>query len=86
MARRRAASPAARDRAHDELTDRTHLSNGVVPEQNGVVSESEPAPAEDVGGDPVCWLHLVCPECGGLAEEQPPAQCPRCGAEIPGED
>ena len=39
-------------------------------------------PEEEQGGDPVCWAHLVCPECGaivseghrdgcGMAEQQP---------------
>lgn len=23
-------------------------------------------PVQDVGGDEVCWLDRVCPECGGL--------------------
>jgi hypothetical protein len=22
-----------------------------------------------VGGDPVCWAHLVCPECGAITTE-----------------
>ena len=29
-------------------------------------------------GDAVCWLHLVCPRCGALAEEDSES-CPRCG-------
>ncbi|MEU4807153.1 hypothetical protein [Actinosynnema sp. NPDC023587] len=32
------------------------------------------------GGDPVCWLSRVCPECGHLADGEQPAVCPRCGA------
>jgi uncharacterized protein YeaO (DUF488 family) len=24
---------------------------------------------EDAGGDPVCWAHLVCPECGAVVTE-----------------
>ncbi|BDB59876.1 hypothetical protein RDE2_16700 [Rhodococcus sp. RDE2] len=37
---------------------------------------------EDLGGDPVCWLHLLCPDCGAMitSEEEP---CPRCGREHP---
>jgi predicted amidophosphoribosyltransferase len=38
------------------------------------------------GGDPACWLHRVCPECGRLAEEDPPTRCPACGAELPGDE
>jgi ribosomal protein S27AE len=41
-------------------------------------------PAE--GGDPVCWLNRVCPECGLLTDEEPPLTCPRCGATIPAPD
>ena len=28
----------------------------------------EPADEEE-GGDPVCWAHLVCPECGAIETE-----------------
>ncbi|MBF4481205.1 hypothetical protein SAMN02745947_03229 [Rhodococcus rhodochrous J3] len=37
---------------------------------------------DDLGGDPVCWLHLLCPDCGAMltSEEEP---CPRCGREHP---
>jgi hypothetical protein len=38
------------------------------------------------GGDPVCWLHRVCPTCGRLADEDPPTRCAGCGAELRGED
>ncbi|HJP78078.1 MAG TPA: DUF488 family protein [Pseudonocardiaceae bacterium] len=38
--------------------------------------------AADLGGDPVCWLTSVCPECGRFVEAEPPTRCPRCGAEI----
>ena len=37
------------------------------------------------GGDPVCWLHRVCPACGRLADEDPPTRCPACGADLPGD-
>ncbi|MET7639138.1 hypothetical protein [Streptomyces sp. NPDC005438] len=37
------------------------------------------------GGDPACWLSRVCPECGLLAEVDPPVRCARCGALV-GED
>jgi hypothetical protein len=35
------------------------------------------------GGDPVCWMHLLCPACGAMPDpEQPePGICPRCGEE-----
>jgi ribosomal protein S27AE len=35
---------------------------------------------EHVGGDPVCWLNRVCPGCGALRDDEPPAPCPRCGS------
>ncbi|MFD2092649.1 hypothetical protein [Blastococcus deserti] len=35
---------------------------------------------EDEGGDPACWLRRVCPDCGQLADEDPPTTCPGCGA------
>ena len=43
------------------------------------------APEEDAGGDPVCWLSQVCPDCGLLVEAPPPAVCERCGATVPAE-
>lgn len=33
---------------------------------------------EDTGGDPVCWLHLVCDECGAFLDD-PDLPCARCG-------
>jgi len=51
---------------------------------------SEVSRATDAGGDPVCWLHLVCPECGRLASAEDEAgseergACPECGAELSG--
>ncbi|MGA9310163.1 MAG: hypothetical protein WBV74_07305 [Pseudonocardiaceae bacterium] len=43
----------------------------------------KPEPPVDEGGDPACWLPRVCPECGLLADQDPPVMCTRCGAEIP---
>lgn len=37
---------------------------------------------DDQPGDSVCWLRLVCPDCGAMAEAEPPADCPQCGARI----
>jgi hypothetical protein len=39
-------------------------------------------PDEDVGGDPVCWLDRVCPECGGFLTEARPTRCERCGTDL----
>ncbi len=38
--------------------------------------------AGDRPGDAVCWLRLVCPACGAMAETEPPADCRQCGARI----
>jgi hypothetical protein len=32
-------------------------------------------------GDPACWAHLLCPECGAVIEQRP--ACWRCGVELP---
>ncbi|MGH3342673.1 MAG: hypothetical protein ACRDPK_07275 [Carbonactinosporaceae bacterium] len=49
------------------------------------MSEGERPRADDEGGDPACWLHRVCPECGALADTDPPTRCHRCGADLPGD-
>jgi len=38
---------------------------------------------EPAGGDPVCWAHLLCPECGAVPDRRDDERCPRCGAELP---
>ena len=42
----------------------------------------ETRPPGDEGGDAACWLQRVCPECGRMAEEDPPTTCAACGAEL----
>ncbi len=42
-------------------------------------------PRTETGGDPVCWLSRVCPECGAIADSEPPAVCPRCHSPITGD-
>jgi rubrerythrin len=44
--------------------------------------DDRPPEAEDRPGDSVCWLRLVCSECGTMAEAEPPTDCPQCGARI----
>lgn len=40
------------------------------------------AGGQEVGGESVCWLDRVCPECGRLTEGELPARCPRCGTPL----
>jgi len=58
---------------------------------NGTPAASDAPPADDqkqtaqeteLPGDSVCWLRLVCPECGTMAEAEPPTKCPQCGAQL----
>jgi hypothetical protein len=37
----------------------------------------------DEPGDPVCWLHELCPECGAMPTGEAPERCWRCGAALP---
>ncbi|HEX6947597.1 MAG TPA: hypothetical protein VF246_09625 [Acidimicrobiia bacterium] len=33
-------------------------------------------------GDPACWMHEMCLECGTISEDRGPDDpCPNCGAE-----
>ncbi|MFE2727997.1 hypothetical protein [Kitasatospora sp. NPDC059327] len=34
----------------------------------------------DEGGEPACWLDLVCPECGRVRERLGPWTCANCDA------
>lgn len=46
------------------------------------VAASRQEDADD-GGDPVCWLHRVCPDCGRMSDREPPTTCADCGRQIP---
>ncbi len=51
----------------------------------GTQAPQMPSPGQttettELPGDAVCWLRLVCTECGTIAESEPPAKCPQCGA------
>ncbi|MEO8907702.1 MAG: hypothetical protein ABI310_06445 [Microbacteriaceae bacterium] len=41
-------------------------------------------PDVELGGDPACWLSLLCPECGAVLESHS-EPCWRCGLK-PGEE
>jgi hypothetical protein len=46
-----------------------------------VNAEPEQDPADGApGGDPVCWLHLVCEDCGALIERPDDPHRPDCAA------
>jgi hypothetical protein len=62
-------------------------SHGVRTRRIVVVTVDHPA-REPEGGDPVCWMHLLCPSCGAMPEapddgEAASPTCPRCGEELP---
>jgi rubrerythrin len=37
----------------------------------------------DEGGESACWLNLVCPSCGHLADGPRLERCPVCGTPMP---
>lgn len=39
-----------------------------------------PDSVNERAGDPVCWLHQICPDCGHLPDDQAASTCPHCGA------
>jgi hypothetical protein len=41
---------------------------------------ADATPCDDGGGDPVCWLHLVCESCGALLEREDDPHRPGCDA------
>ncbi|WP_232662004.1 hypothetical protein [Pseudonocardia sp. TRM90224] len=41
---------------------------------------------EPEGGDAVCWLDRLCPECGAMPTAESPDRCWRCGAARDGGD
>ena len=43
----------------------------------------DPVPDAEDGGDAVCWLHRLCPECGAMPTGEHPQKCWRCGATLP---
>lgn len=39
------------------------------------------ADGSEPGGESVCWLDRVCPDCGALTDEEQ-TRCPRCGCDM----
>jgi DNA-binding MarR family transcriptional regulator len=39
-------------------------------------------PGADEGGEPVCLLHVTCPDCGAVPSPEHPGQCWRCGRAV----
>ncbi|WP_030199890.1 hypothetical protein [Streptomyces sp. NRRL S-87] len=72
--RERGAGPPAR---HDAAPAESGPGKGVP----AVRPPTVPAPVAgpDEGGETACLLHLVCPECGRLADPPGSRPCPRCG-------
>jgi hypothetical protein len=62
------------ERASLTITRPPHLEA-----ENGPVSGEE-----DEGGDAVCWLGALCPECGAMPSGESD-RCWRCGAQRPDE-
>jgi hypothetical protein len=59
-------------------TPATTATSGPVPSLGTPSSEGNTVD-EDLGGDAACWLALVCPGCGAMADASPASVCPRCG-------
>lgn len=52
------------------------------PEHVGEAAQGRGRLEHHVGGEPVCLMHRLCPECGRLADQDPPTRCPHCAAVI----
>jgi rubrerythrin len=53
-----------------------------APESTAAPQASGQADTTEIPGDAVCWLRLVCSECGAMAESEPSTKCPQCGAPL----
>ena len=83
------ASADGNDYVSRNLSDRRRKVTGYGRTGRTLVTVTENANEEaEVGGDPACWAHLVCPECGRFAEGNSAAEgvCAVCGAALPTED
>jgi hypothetical protein len=64
------------------MTSRHDSDGGGAPSSGRVseaveVSETVGAEVADEGGDPACYAHLVCPECGAVTTEGHRPGCSR---------
>ena len=46
-------------------------------------ARSSPAAEHEEAGDPACWVHRVCPDCGRLNQAEHPETCEVCGLGFP---
>jgi hypothetical protein len=74
------------DGAHELRTELCLAASGSEAGRRGpAAGRREPGPAGERGGDPACWLRRVCPQCGSMADADPPTTCPACHAAMPGD-
>ncbi|SDC35802.1 DNA-binding transcriptional regulator, MarR family [Geodermatophilus telluris] len=66
-------------------TGRREAVLGALAEFASAASGTASPERRDEGGESACFLHLVCPECGRVADEAPPTRCPGCAAELTGD-
>jgi hypothetical protein len=52
-------------------------------EEPGRRDEAEVTTSVPAGGDPACWAHLVCPECGAVETEGHRESCQYAGSDGP---
>jgi hypothetical protein len=64
---------------------RTHEEERMTASMDEERASLPPSPAteHEEGGDPACWAHRVCPECGRLNQAEHPDACEACEAAFP---
>jgi hypothetical protein len=86
--RARDATAAAAIRQHPSCASENAPVRQSCATQNATPLEAENGLVfgeEDEGGDAVCWLGALCPECGAMPSGESD-RCWRCGAERPDEE
>jgi hypothetical protein len=56
------------DDTPDPLIDRSQRDDEIESDGAPPLASGDATHAESEGGDPSCWAHLVCPECGAVLE------------------